>query len=327
VIYNANKFDGHGDAILYKMWSQGPLVSGNPSLSLSYSNDGIHWTLQSPPVIIDPSGAYHASVIYDKNGFGNSGVFYKMWYWTGNPGMIPPALEIKYAESIDGVTWTTPVATTQDTIAFLASESPPGPGSPFYQLYGFGTVIYNSNATSMPGAPFSYPYVAFFDASSAGIAPTTYEEEVGLAFSQDGLFWTRYGIAPVLIPSGNVADWDGLYAYRASVLTINGVMHMFFSGSNNDSTLQYGLGIGHASSTDGIHWTQDPGNPIFFVTNPGEAWRSGRTFTPSVVAGPPCLNNPSFPQLQMWFSGGTNDLVGGTFASAAIGYATMHCPQ
>jgi hypothetical protein len=285
------------------MWHQ-----GDTGIALSYSNDGINWSLKG--IVITDANALHPTVIYDKNGFGGGPYHYKMWYWTGVASFSPPGLAINFSQSTDGVAWTAPVATTQDTSFFLADITQGG--SYFYQFYGFGTVIYNPSATSTSGQPYTYPYVAFFDSSAAKISPQTTEEAVALAYSSDGLLWTRFGSVPVLIPSGNTSDWDGLYAYRASVIKQNGIYDMFYSGSNDDITgLGYAHGIGHATSSDGINWTKDH-NPIFAITDPGKTWRSGRTLASSVVV-------VSDGSLLMWFSGGTNS--GGSFSSEAIGFA------
>lgn len=317
VIFSADQFDGNGAAVFYKMWHQ-----GDTGIALSYSNDGENWTLQG--IVVPDDNAFHASVIYDKGGFGGGSYHYKMWYWTGSPSFTPPGLAIKFTQSMDGVTWTTPADTAQDSTSFLADITQAG--SFFYQFYGFGQVLYNPNATSDPSNPYTFSYVAFFDSSAAEQPPQTTEEAVGLAYSSDGLFWTRFGTEPVLIPSGNTADWDGLYAYRASVIILDGIYHMFYSGSNSNATLQYAHGIGHATSTDGLVWVKDPNNPIFSIDDPGETWRDGRTLAPWVVIGPACPGSSGSNFFQMWFSGGQNDNVAETFLTLAIGYATIPCP-
>lgn len=320
VIFSPTKFDGNGAAFNYKMWHQSP-----NGIALSYSNDGTNWTLVGE-VVTDPGDAFHASVIYDKNGFSGSPYYYKMWYWTGTSGSTPPDLPIKFTQSVDGVHWTTPRELTQDTTLYLTNDTKSGQA--FNQFYGFGQVIYNPTPTFVLGNPYTFPYVAFFDAGPAGVSPQTAQEAVGLAYSMDGLNWFRYGSVPVLLPSGSITNWDGVYAYRASVIRVNGIWHMFYSGSsgvNNPAfpNFTYTFGIGHASSTDGIVWTKDSDNPIFSVVDFGEEWRSGRTLFSWVIVNPSfvdgCCNNKLLGQ--MWFSGGTNN--GGSFATLAIGYATL----
>lgn len=317
VVFNQDSFNGHGHRVLYKMWHQGP-----NGIALSYSNDGINWNLQSE-VILDPN-AFHPNVVYDKKGFGGGPYHYKMWYWTGYSNPVPPDLAINFTQSTDGINWTAPVATTQDLTFFLSNYS--APSTPFHQFYGLGPVIYNASATSIPGRPFTFPYVVFYDSSAAEIPPFTSQEAVALAYSDDGLNWIRYGSDPVLIPSGNMADWDGKYAYHASVikLDLDNRYHMFYSGSNDSATtFGYAHGIGHASSLDGINWTKDPDNPIFSITD-GVFWRSRRTLAPSVVMahGEHLPGNTHCPiLLQMWFSGGSSD------SDEAIGYATLPDPK
>ncbi len=322
-IYDADSFSGHGDAVLYKMWCQGKDLSNVANIALCYSSDGINWTLQSEAVLtgvavgVRPS---HPFVLYDPNGFGGGPYYYKMWYWDlGRATVLTNTLTVQSAESVDGITWTTPVANTQDATQFLANTNSTG-NTPFYQLDGFGTVIYNPDATSTPGQPFSFPYAVFFD-MAAFHATSHYFEAVGLAYSSDGLHWFRYGTSPVLTPSTNTADWDGAYEYRASVLKLagDGMYHMYYSGSNgvnSPNTLNYAHGIGHAMSADGINWTKDPSNPIFIITD-GVAWRVNHVLAPSVVFAPinTCAN-----QLQMWFSGGD------TNSNKRMGYATLCIP-
>lgn len=314
VVFENNKFDGNGDAFFYKMWHQGSNPSG--SIALSYSNDGVNWTLKGETNL---SPAYHPVVLYDKNRFGGGIYPYKMWYWTGNVGITPDV--IQYAFSMDGITWTAPQPITQDLTFPIVTGVSPGY---FYHLYGPGFIIYNPSATSVPGQPYTFPYVMFFDTATEGFGPGTSVEQIGLAYSSDGIAWTRYGTQPILIPSGNGTDWDATHFYRPSIIKSQGVYHMYFSGSNENidplTTVVYAHGIGHASSADGISWTKDP-NPIFIYSD-GVAWRNSRTYTPFVLFDPSCsLSSSSFAK--MWFTGGTGLTTG---INQGIGYATLPCP-
>lgn len=311
VSYDQNKFNDN--TAFYKMWYQ-----GNSGIGLAYSNDGINWTAQSINGL--PPEAAHPVVLYDNGGFGGGIYKYKLWYWD-TAACLECIDAIKFSASIDGINWTTPQSITQDSSFPLVTGISPGY---FYHLYGPGFVIYNPAATSTPGQPYTYPYVMFFDTSTEGFGPGTSIEQTGLAYSVDGLFWTRYGSVPILIPSGNTADWDGAYIYRPSVIRVQGIYHLFYSGANglpvgSDGNLT-AHGIGHASSSDGINWTLDSDNPIFYVTD-GVAWRNNRTYTPFVLFFPFCDTGacPSCTA-KMWFSGANNEDV------RAIGYATLPCP-
>lgn len=319
VVFNENSFDGNGVSALYKMWHQGSSAGG--SIATSYSNDGINWTLLGETNI--PSPTTHPVVLYDKNGFGVAGKPYRIWYWTGVVGGSNADV-IQFSQSNNGLTWDPPVAITQSITAPIAIGIS---GDYFYHLYGPGFVIYNPSASSVPGQPYTFPYVMFFDTATESPSisiPST--EQIGLAYSSDGIFWTRYGSEPVLIPPGNNTDWDGQYVFRPSVFKTQGVYHMFYSGSNGlDSvnTIPYAHGIGHASSTDGTNWVRDSDNPIFIYSD-GVAWRNSRTYTPFVLFNSFC-DQGKCPTCfaKMWFTGGSGIVAG---ANQGIGYATLPCP-
>lgn len=178
--------------------------------------------------------------------------------------------------------------------------------------------MYNPNTTPIMGQPFTYPYVMYFDAAAENTIPNVGSEQTGLAYSSDGITWSAYGSQPVLIPSGNSSEWDGQYIYRPSVVYVQGIYHMFYSGSDGitdsggNSTAH---GIGHATSPDGINWTLDSNNPIFYINEVD--WRWSRTYTPFVLYFPLCENGAL---AKMWFTGA--DITG----QKAIGYATIPCP-
>ena len=311
VIYNKDRFLGDGDAVYYKMWHQGP----NDTIALSYSNDGIAWTLKAATVV--PAEAFHPCVVYDPKGFGTRGAKYKMWFWNGVASLTVDA--ILCTTSVDGINWAPAVPVTQDPDFPLAVGVA---GQFFYHLYGPGFVKYNPSATSRPGRPYTYPYIMFFDTATEGFGPGTSQEQIGLAYSSDGISWTRYGTGPVLIPSGDVSDWDGSHVYRPSLVQGAGAYHLYYSGSNGDSStgLFYAHGLGHAISTDGISWIRDSSNPIFISTD-GVAWRNDRSYTPFVLLDKHQDQNRWGPYtLKMWFTGGTGLYAG---MDQGIGYATV----
>lgn len=316
VVYGDGKFDGNGDAFFYKMWHQGSNPSG--SIALSYSNDGVNWTLKGETNL---SPAYHPVVLYDKNRFGGGSYPYKMWFWTGTVGLTPDV--IQYAFSTDGITWTTPQPITQDAMSPIVTGVSPGY---FYHLYGPGFVMYNPSATSVAGQPYTFPYVMFFDTSSEGFGPGSSVEQIGLAYSSDGIAWTRFGTDPILIPSGNGTDWDATHFYRPSIVVSGGVYHLYYSGSNQAidplTTVVYAHGIGHAASLDGITWLKDS-SPIFIYSD-GISWRNSRTYTPFVLLDPFCNSNTPSATAKMWFTGGTGTTTG---ENQGIGYATLPCPN
>jgi hypothetical protein len=316
VLFDQNQFNEHGASQFYKMWHQ-----GDRQIDVSFSFDGIHWTSSSMTNIKMP--AFHPCVVYSDDGFpGKKKIHYRMWFWSGETS----GDAIQFTESADGTYWTTPVSIHQD------SERPLWTGVSggwFFDTYGPSSVIYNPNGADTPGDPYSFHYVMLYDTSTEGKGPGASIEQVGLAYSADGLNWKRFGIEPIFIPSGNGADWDGSHHFGAKVIKMK-QYHMFYSGSNNQidsaTTLPYAHGIGHAVSADGIHWTADSSNPVFIYSN-GVDWRNAKTYTPSVIydAFIDATNaDPYLNLLKMWFTGGTGIKAG---IDQAIGAALLPYPQ
>ncbi len=332
VIYNKDKFNGDGDSYYYKMWHQGdcgdmrsrmpkrcfqPGPDPRASIAISYSNDGVNWTFGGVTTLT--SDAFHPFVIYDKNGFGGTPYKYRIWYWNGIVGITSDV--IKYSYSTDGVNWLPPQSCSQDPSSPIVTGIS---GTYFYHLYGPGFVIYNPSATSIPGQPYTFPYVLFYDIASESPYPPLILsiEAIGLAYSSDGITWTRFWSTPVLIPPGG-NGWGATYAYRPTVCFIDGMYHMYYCGSNDAvdplTTVPYAHGIGHATSADGISWIPDPDNPVFIFSD-GVPWRNSRTYTPAVIFDTFSRDDcqPFFGQ--MWFVGGTGVIAG---VDDAIGYATL----
>jgi hypothetical protein len=324
VIFDDEKFNGNGDAFKYKMWHQGD-NSGIATIAISHSDDGINWTLKG---LTNLPNSYHACVLYDKDKFGGS-FAYKIWYWTGAATTDMSCM--KYAESNDGITWANLQTLTQDVVFKLVDGITPGL---FYHNYGCGFLKYNPSPTNILGNPFTFKYTMFYDISSEGFGAGSNQESIGLAYSNDGLSWFRYNNpnatgydTPVLIPSGGgttpitglLFDWDGTHEFRPSLVIDSKIYHLFYSGSNVNfnNGLPYAHGIGHATSRDGVTWTEDydtpAGNPVFYYNN-GKAWRGGRTYTPFV------LIDKETGEWKMWFTGGSDANAG---QNQGIGYATL----
>lgn len=81
--------------------------------------------------------------------------------------------------------------------------------------------------------------------------------QIGLATSRDGLKWTKYADNPVLT-LGVRGAWDDKMIWCPMVWRED-IYHMIYTGRSSKGTRK----IGHAISTDGIHWTKDPNNPVF----------------------------------------------------------------
>lgn len=329
VLYDASAFSGHGNAAHYKMW-----FARGDGIAFASGDDGIHWNEYNASASLTglASGANHPVVLYDAGGFempGNG--YYRMWYWDANASLGSIGA-IRSAFSADGIVWQNDQPIQQHasdpTLQLLAGYGVFG--NYFYHCYGPGCVVYSPSATNIGAAtpadrsddqPTSWRYLMYFDSSSEGFSPNGSVEQTSLAYSSDGLFWIRYGDQPVLLPSGNPAEWDGLYAYRASVIRIENTWHLWYSGANGNDAIgtPYAHGIGHAASVDGLNWVRDSDNPALHVSD-GIPWRSVRTYTPAVLYDPNRFSGHGDAcLLKMLFSGRDSE-------NYAIGYAAI-CPS
>jgi predicted GH43/DUF377 family glycosyl hydrolase len=190
----------------------------------------------------DTRYAMSPSVLF-KNGL------YKMWYvgyessWTG-------LYTIGYAISEDGVAWNTytknPVLT---------------PGSGFDNRWVWLSVVTLDSAMTM--------YYSGYD----GI-----RWSVGIATSSDGIGWTKHTGNPVLTV-GSPGAWDDNNVWGVSVVKIGPTDYrMWYTGTRNDGRAR----IGHATSSDGVHWTKFAGNPILEWGSAG-SWESQGVLVPRVV--------------------------------------------
>ena len=229
VVYDSSKFSAHGIAYYYKMW-----YSNGGQIGLAYSNDGKTWT--DAGFLPSLTVAHHPQVIYDPGGFGGSSVYYKIWYWDTTPAKLyGPAKAIAYAESADGINWTN----KQSVFGGTGISGDWERGS-----YGPAAILYKPSAANSGSNPMNYSYAMYFDGTDGAF------EQLGLAYSSDGVSWTQYGTLPVLERGGGVwgnsVYWDSSYVYPATVIYENGKYHMWYSGGRTANS----QGIGYAESSE-----------------------------------------------------------------------------
>lgn len=80
------------------------------------------------------------------------------------------------------------------------------------------------------------------------------------AGSPDGPFKGPGGATPPAVLSGNRGHFDAVHTCDPSVLRVDGVYYMYYTGAAGDHAL--GNAIGLATSTDGLHWTRPTDEPI-----------------------------------------------------------------
>lgn len=111
------------------------------------------------------------------------------------------------------------------------------------------------------------------------------------AESKDGVRWT-VNPNPVLGESSDPNAFDGLRTETPSVIKVGNTYHMYYGGFNEESFNEKSdhIGrseIGHATSTDGVHWTKDPANPVVVGQEEDRSkWGYGGVGEPGAVYNP-----------------------------------------
>src|SRR5687767_13935952 len=110
----------------------------------------------------------------------------------------------------------------------------------------------------------------------------------------------RYCGSAVVLDTGANASWNNARVSDPEVVKVGSTYHMWFTGTRSGNSK-----IGHATSTDGEHWTMDA-NPVLDV---GDTWdRHG-------VAQPTVVYDSAASTSHMWYSGKAS-------GEWQIGYAT-----
>jgi hypothetical protein len=259
VLYEKNGFEDVNTK--YKMW----YTDGTGAAFLVTSPDGLSWN--TPTTMSGIINAHHVQVLYDANhfGLGSSGPKYVIYYW--DITQLYSISAIATAQSIDGINWTNNLAISQDATAQLVT----GAGTGWNRgSYGPVFLFYQPSAVNSGDDPWSYSYVMYYDGTTGAI------EQIGLAYSTDGLFWKAYDSNPVL-PVSTSPAWDSNYTTFGTVYRDALGFHFWYSGG----VIASSEGIGYAFSTDGKTWTKNP-NYIFNISD-AVSYRNARVYTPSII--------------------------------------------
>lgn len=89
---------------------------------------------------------------------------------------------------------------------------------------------------------------------------------IGHAASTDGISWNKSDENPILTKGQN-GTWDGEFIGAGSVLFLDGTFYLWFYGQNS-AIAQSGIGL--ATSSDGVHWTEYENNPVYVPNDPGD---------------------------------------------------------
>lgn len=214
----------------YSMYYSGMNSSGVIAIGLATSADGTTWKKYAgnPVLTVGPAGAWdqdkvaYARVQYD-------GAVYRMWYtgWRGGSGRAG------LATSPDGVTWTK------------------YPGNPILPAGGPGTwdaAFVGPAAVAFSGGRYTMLYYGSSD-------PYSDFARIGVAWSQDGVSWTKHVANPV-IGRGETGSWDDRQLGGGSLLFVDNEFRFYYTGA---STATGWWQIGYATAPP-APLSIDPGN-------------------------------------------------------------------
>jgi hypothetical protein len=134
---------------------------------------------------------------------------------------------------------------------------------------------------------------------------------VGYATSTDGTTWTKYASNPVMSPS---VGWEVNEVAPGTVIWDGtaGLFKMWFHGGGPGGATR---DIGYATSSDGLTWTKNAGNPIF-TQGTGGQWDDFTVHDACVVK----VGNGDY---RMWYLGrqsGTDQAIGLATSSDGISW-------
>lgn len=259
VIYDQAGFESKNLTTIYKMW-----FATENGVALAYSNDGLVWTEYNNSLSLpglQPS-ANLPYVIYDKDGFGGTNYYYKIWYWNGVSDSIE---SIRTAESIDGIIWENDKPVQQhlnDASLQLVTDGAVFDGY-FSYCYGPASIFYNPKGTDIGSTtpadktddqPMTYHYIMYYNSSNENLSPETNAVQTSLAYSNDGIYWTRSGDKPVIAVSGKKNNQDSQSNRFVRIIQSNGKYSMWYFDSASESQINPSS-IEMADSVDGLNWS------------------------------------------------------------------------
>jgi hypothetical protein len=103
--------------------------------------------------------------------------------------------------------------------------------------------------------------------------------QLGYAESTDGSNWTIPTNEPV-IALGSGSSWKARGVIAPDVVFIGDTYHLWYSGRTDPYISDWR--IGHATSPDGLTWSEDLNNPVFGLGSADE-FASGRVAHPTVA--------------------------------------------
>ncbi|MBK7379050.1 MAG: hypothetical protein IPJ03_08595 [Ignavibacteriales bacterium] len=209
----------------YKMYYSSLSDNSVTYIYLATSPDGLNWTRYSDMPILYPGnpgswdqGRCSAGPVIKENG--NYKMYYQSFY------------------DVDGL-WAIGLATSSDGISWTKYPTPVLVG-------GSWDIRLRPSELLKIGDEYLLYYTGF---------SYSYDGEIGLATSTDGIVWTKYFANPIMVPD---KAWENGSIGFPSILYDNGTYNMVYQ-----SYLPENTGFGFAYSSDGKSWEKEDSSPFF----------------------------------------------------------------
>ena len=311
VVYFPSGFDVDGTSYYYKMWYD---QDGTTGIGYAYSSDGINWVDHGTvyPYAQGSIKPKHNFVRYDSESW-----TYYLYY----SNYVERPYTIDYATSSDGLNWT-----TQGTI--LEPSDYPAQGYPSgYTWHEVDVLNVNILKENIVIDTVSYPYVMYYSASThlydnEGHESGVYHSEaISLAYSNDGLNWTKYPGNPILTGDG-VAEslvYINCFLSGPRVLKLADGWLMVYNNhyayvDDNWTDLPQ---LEYATSDDGVSWVKQGNVPNIGLVGGSGSWNEKRNYACSILYDSNGFSGHGDATCyKMWRSGKSTD------GNYSIGYAT-----
>lgn len=204
--------------------------SGNWDIYHTFSIDGMSWF--SPWNAAGPALSHGSPDAFDAK-------------WAVNPCVIVLDTQlVMYYNGYDGTKYQTGVAFSSDGVRWTKYS-----GNPVLRVQpGWESIA------TVPGKVIESPSGSAHRLSMYYIGYDGVSWRTGIAYSDDGLTWTRAGTSPVL-DVGPPGTWDQHGASVNTIVADRGLYYMFYQ-----TVMPSPIGI--ATSTDGVTWARYRRNPI-----------------------------------------------------------------
>ena len=314
ILYDQNKFRMWYTAADGRVNADG---GGNGGIAYAESADGIQWNVwkdnNSPAGVIDlvlitspadwdGAGVETVSVMRTPSGE------YRMYYTGNRPPEGSNHYAIGLATSNDGIRWEKygkgPIFEPKNQWELPTCTNSSDPRSCSNGGVLEPSVIYDSKEKI---------YKMWY--AAVGTKDDFLTFRIGYATSADGIRWDR--MPEQVLDRGKSNSWNDYLVSHVNVVPDPQLgYHLFYFGAKlaeycENCALQRG-NIGHAYSTDGIQWQEDPRNPILSP-------RKGR-WDEWAIGGPSVLVKEK--ELLLWYFGNKNK---NSIAESGIGFVKAAC--